>query len=151
MRRIAVLKSAEEAASKQYVDGLLEGLQKKGWTVGRNLQIDYRWPGGDPARAQSYASKLAAMTPELILSSGTVSLNALRDADVKHPIVLVSVTAPVAGRFVSSLSHPDANVTGFTPFRYDIGAKWLQLLKVAVPSHCGLVVSAATFARVYRE
>jgi len=101
-------------------------------------------------RARNYAFDLAAMTPELILSSGTVSLNALRDADVKHPIVFVSVTAPVAGGFVSSLSHPDANVTGFTPFRYDIGAKWLQLLKVAVPSHGGLVVSAATFARVYR-
>ena len=134
IRRIAVLMSAGEAASRQYVDGLLEGLQEKGWAVGRNLQIEYRWPGGDPARARSYASELAAGSPELILSSGTVSLSALRDVHVKLPIVFVNITDPVAGGFVSSLSHPGANVTGFTPFQYDIGGKWLQLLRDAVPS-----------------
>lgn len=134
VRRIAVLMSSREADSQRYVDGLLEGLQEKGWTVGRNLQVETRWPGGDPARARSFASELAAMGPEVILSSGTVALSALRDVNVKLPIVFVNITDPVAGGFVSSLAHPGANVTGFTPFQYDIGGKWLQLLKDAVPS-----------------
>ena len=74
------------------------------------------------------------MAADLIFSSGTVSLSALKDAKVKIPIVFANITDPVAGGFVTSLAHPGGNVTGFTPFEYDIAGKWLQLLKDAVPS-----------------
>ena len=134
VRRIAVLMSAGETPSKPYVEGLLDGLRDKGWQVGRNLQIEYRWSGGEPARARGLATELVAMAPELILSSGTVSLVALREVQAKLPIVFVNITDPVAGGFVSSLAHPGGNLTGFTPFQYDICGKWLQLLKDTVPS-----------------
>jgi putative ABC transport system substrate-binding protein len=134
MRRIAVLMSAGESVSRPYVEGLLEGLRDHGWQVGKNLQIEYRWPGGDPARARGHATELVALGPELIVSSGTVSLVALRDVQAGLPIVFANITDPVAGGFVSSLARPGGNVTGFTPFKYDIGGKWLQLLKETVPA-----------------
>lgn len=126
--------SQTNPASKRNVAGLLEGLQEKGWVEGKNLQIDYRWADGDASRARSYAAELANMGPDVILASATLALSALRDTEVKLPIVFVNITDPVAGGFVTSLAHPGGNMTGFTPFEYDIGGKWLQLLKNAVPS-----------------
>jgi putative ABC transport system substrate-binding protein len=126
--------SQTNLSAKVNVAGLLEGLQAKGWVEGKNLQLDYRWADGDADRARSYAVELADLAPDLILASATLALIALRDTKVKIPIVFVNVTDPVAGGFVTSLAHPGGNVTGFTPFEYDIGGKWLQLLKDAVPS-----------------
>jgi putative ABC transport system substrate-binding protein len=136
MRRLGVLIGVSQSnpASKSNVVGLLEGLQEKGWVEGKNLQIDYRWADGDASRARSYAVELANMEPDLILASATLALTALKDTKVKLPIVFVNITDPVAGGFVTSLAHPGGNMTGFTPFEYDIGGKWLQLLKNAVPS-----------------
>ncbi|MEP7297076.1 MAG: ABC transporter substrate-binding protein [Burkholderiales bacterium] len=114
--------------------GLLEGLKALGWVEGKNLQVEYRWAEGNADRAYACAGELASASPDLIFSSGTVSLNALRKARVEIPIVFANITDPVAGGFVTSLAHPGGNVTGFTPFEYDIGGKWLQLLKDAVPS-----------------
>ncbi len=135
IRRIGVLMSPSQTSPKTRLDvaGLLEGLRDKGWAEGRNLQIDYRWADGDATRARGFAAELVNLAPELIFVSGTVAMTALRDTRVKTPIVFANITDPVAGGFVASLAHPGANVTGFTPFEYDIGGKWLQLLKDAVP------------------
>lgn len=135
MRRLGVLIGVSQSnpASKRNVVGLLEGLQEKGWIEGKNLQIDYRWADGDASRARSYAAELANMEPDLILASATLALSALTDTKVKLPIVFVNITDPVAGGFVASLAYPGGNMTGFTPFEYDIGGKWLQLLRDAVP------------------
>jgi putative tryptophan/tyrosine transport system substrate-binding protein len=48
MRRIGVL--MQYAANDPQVQirnaAFLQGLQQLGWTVGQNIQIDYRWSGG---------------------------------------------------------------------------------------------------------
>lgn len=132
-RRLLVLMSGGQAVSKQSVEGLLEGLQAKGWVDGRNFQVDIRYVDGDPARARAAAAAAVDLAPDLVLAGGTVVVNALRDAKVRLPVVFVNITDPVAGGFVPSLAHPGANMSGFTPFRYDIGGKWLQLLREAVP------------------
>ena len=135
VRRLGVLMSGQQTSqqSNRDVEGLLEGLSAKGWVEGRNLQMDLRWGDGNAERARGHAAELAGLAPDLIFASGTVALNALKFTKVGIPIVFANITDPVAGGFVASLAHPGGNVTGFTPFEYDIGGKWLQLLKDAVP------------------
>jgi ABC transporter substrate binding protein len=53
---------------------------------------------------------------------------------VTIPIVFVQVSDPVAQGFVSNLTHPGGNITGFTSFEPSIAGKWLDFLKRAVPS-----------------
>src|SRR5262245_24957086 len=48
-------------------------------------------------------------------------------------IGFVAVTYPVSGGFFASMARPGGNATGFTPFEFGIGAKWLQLLKEVAP------------------
>jgi putative ABC transport system substrate-binding protein len=48
--------------------------------------------------------------------------------------VFAATPDPVGAGFVDSLARPGGNITGFTPWEYGIGAKWLELLKEIVPS-----------------
>src|SRR5258708_14188236 len=68
-----------------------------------------------------------------MMGRGTVAMTALHEATATIPIVFLNVTDPVAGGFVASLWRPSGNHTGFTPFEYDIGGKWLELLKEMAP------------------
>src|SRR5215469_16790198 len=74
MRLIGVLMGYDESASsgQALIAGFREGLQKLGWTEGRNTRIDIRW--ATPADAESirrFAKELVALQPDLIISSTT--------------------------------------------------------------------------------
>jgi putative ABC transport system substrate-binding protein len=115
------------------VTGFREELQKLGWIDGRNIRIEYRWNGGDPARAKDYAAELVALKSDVILASSTLSLRAVRKETGTIPIVFVGVGDPVGQGFITSLSRPGGNITGFTAFELSTSAKWLELLKEIVP------------------
>ena len=135
-RRIGVLTYLEEndPQSKIDVDAFVQTLQKLGWTVGRNLRIDYRWAGGDADRARKYAAELVALAPDVILGAGgAIGVAPLQRATNTIPIVFVEVTDAVGAGFVKSLAKPGGNATGFTNFEFDISTKWLELLKQIAP------------------
>ncbi|MBL6616872.1 MAG: ABC transporter substrate-binding protein [Reyranella sp.] len=135
VRRIGIIFSSAESdpQSQKDLKALKSALQTLGWDEGHNLQIDYRWAGGDLDRARSSAIELVKLSPAVIVGSGTLALTALHAATKVVPVVFLNVTDPVAGGFVASLSRPGGNITGFTPFEYDIGGKWLELLKDIAP------------------
>jgi putative ABC transport system substrate-binding protein len=110
-----------------------QSLQQLGWTVGRNLQIDYRLAGGDPDRLRRYAEELVALAPDVIMSVGSVPIGPLLQATRTIPIVFSNVADPVGAGFVQSLARPGGNVTGFTNFEYSMSGKWVELLKQIAP------------------
>jgi putative ABC transport system substrate-binding protein len=104
-----------------------------GWTIGRNVRIDYRWGANDPDRGRRYADELIALTPDIILASGTLSATPLQRITRTLPIVFVNVTDPVGLGLVASLARPGGNATGFMLFEYSLSGKWLELLKELAP------------------
>jgi putative ABC transport system substrate-binding protein len=110
-----------------------QGLQELGWTVGRNVQIDYRWAAGDPELYRKYAAELIALKPAVILADSSPAVGALQQAMRTIPIVFASVIDPVGSGFVRSSARPGGNITGFALFEYGIAAKWLDLLKQIAP------------------
>jgi len=135
-RRIGVLinLTAEDPESPARLAAFAQGLADLGWTIGRNLRIDYRWPGGDPESIRKDAEELVALTPDLILSSGTPTVAALQKATRSVPIVFAQVVDPVGSGFVETLARPGGNMTGFSVFEYGISGKWLELLKEIAPN-----------------
>ena len=112
----------------------LEGLRERGYVVGRNLQIEYRFWEGRTERIATLAAELAALGPEVIVASAPASALAVRAAAPTTPLVFVNVADPIALGLVESLVHPGANVTGFTTFVPErFVGKQLQLLKELVP------------------
>jgi putative tryptophan/tyrosine transport system substrate-binding protein len=135
MRRVGVLMSPREddLEAQTRASLLRNGLGELGWTEGRNIHIDYRWAGGDAARARAYAAELVRLTPDVIIANSTLCLKAVRDETSTIPTVFLVVGDPVGQGFVSSLAHPGGNITGFTAFEFEIGGKWLELMKEITP------------------
>ena len=112
---------------------LRQGLRALGWAEADNLAIDVRWSGGSAERMQTLAAALVARAPEVILAAATTALVALRRATKTVPVVFAQVSDPVAAGFIESLARPGGNITGLTQHEFEIGAKWLELLKRAAP------------------
>jgi putative ABC transport system substrate-binding protein len=136
MRRIGVLQGGsdrDDPRSRSQIAAFLQVLEQSGWTDGRNVKIDYRWPAGDAERARKYAAELIALAPDVIVAASSVNLPPLLQATRTVPIVFVGVADPVGAGFVNSLARPGGNVTGFSLFEYDLSAKWLELLREIAP------------------
>ncbi len=135
-RRVAALMpySANDPQAQNRNAAFLQALQQLGWTVGENVQIDYRWSAGREDDTRKYAAELVALAPDVIFASGSAAVEPLRRATTTVPIVFVLVPDPVGAGFVASLARPGGNVTGFSQFDYSIAAKWLALLKEIAPN-----------------
>jgi putative ABC transport system substrate-binding protein len=109
-------------------------LQEAGWTIGGNVHIDYRWAAEDVEQSgRDNAKELVALAPDVILATGGIGVEPLLQVTRTVPIVFVQVTDPVGAGYVESLARPGGNATGFIPFEYSIGGKWLELLKEISP------------------
>ena len=136
VRRIGVLMGYPESDSEAQtkIAAFRDGLQKLGWTEGRNTRIETRW--ATPADAESmerFAKELVALQPDLILSSITPTTAALLQQTRTIPIVFATVANPVGSGFVASFPRPGGNVTGFVVFEASLAGKWVELLKEIAP------------------
>src|SRR4249919_1413889 len=97
MRRIGVLiaLAADDPQSPVRVAAFAQGLQELGWTIGRNLRIEYRWSGGEADRIRRYAAEISAFSPDVIIASGGAHAAAVQQAAPTVPIVFLSVNDPV--------------------------------------------------------
>jgi putative ABC transport system substrate-binding protein len=134
-RRIGVLMNLAEndPEGQARIAAFRDGLKNLGWTEGREVQIEYRWAGGDPNRSHSYAAELVKFNPDVILAGTSMSLAMLQRETRSVPIVFAQIADPVGAGFVASLARPGGNITGFAQFEHAIAAKWPELLKEIAP------------------
>jgi putative ABC transport system substrate-binding protein len=92
----------------------LETVEKLGWTVGRNLAIDYRWGLFDLNRARLAGAELLNLQPDLLLCAGAPVTLAMQQTTHTVPIIFTIVVDPVGLGIVQSLAHPGGNITGFS-------------------------------------
>jgi putative ABC transport system substrate-binding protein len=80
MRRIGVLMSgsADDPAALAQISAFAQGLQERGWSVGVNVRIDYRWGAGDVDHFRKYAAELVALAPDVILATAGSIVAALQ-------------------------------------------------------------------------
>ena len=79
MRHIAILMlTTDDTDGQARITALREGLEKLGWTEGRNLRIDTRWAAGDTDSMRTYVTELIQATPDVILANGSPAVAALR-------------------------------------------------------------------------
>ena len=134
IRRVGVLMNltADDPEAPGRVAAFAQGLGELGWTIGRNVRIDYRWGANDPDRGRRYADELIALVPDVILASGSTAVRPLLQV-TRTSIVFVQVTDPVGLGLVASLARPGGNATGFMLYEYGMSGKWLELLKELAP------------------
>jgi putative ABC transport system substrate-binding protein len=136
MRRIGVLMplAADDPVGQARIAAVREGLEKLGWTEGRNIRIDTRWTTtGDVESIQRFAKELVALQPDLILTQSTPITATMLQETRTIPIVFALVADPIGSGFVASFPRPGGNVTGFVTMEPAMAGKWLELLKEIAP------------------
>jgi putative tryptophan/tyrosine transport system substrate-binding protein len=131
MRPIGFMSNVGESdlEAQSMVSALHKGLRELGWMNGRNLQIHHRWGAGNRERLAAFAKELVALRPEVIVAHTTPSVLALRRETDSVPIVFIQVSDPIGTGFITNMSHPGGNITGFTNFEATMVGKWVEMLK----------------------
>jgi putative ABC transport system substrate-binding protein len=135
MRRIGVLMTLAEddPEAKARLAGFRQGLEKRGWSEGRNVRIDYRYALAG-AQAQVLAKELVALQPDVIFAHSTPTVAALQRESRTIPIVFAGLADPIGSGFVASLPRPGGNITGVMQYEASVTGKWLAMLKEIAPS-----------------
>jgi putative ABC transport system substrate-binding protein len=109
-------------------------LGELGWTEGKNLQIEVRFGDNNGERIRQAAAELIKLAPDAVVSTTSTTTRALLEAGGNIPIVAAVSGDPIALGFTTNLSHPTANVTGFTTFNDTLSAKRFEMLHEIVPA-----------------
>jgi putative ABC transport system substrate-binding protein len=128
-----------------YLSAFSEALQQRGWTEGKNLSIDVRWPKGSFAQEPGLISEVLHSNVDVIVAWATPSALAARRATSTIPIVFLAVSDPVGSGLAASLAHPGGNATGSSNVAPDLSAKLLETFAQLVPgmTSVGVVVNPA--------
>ena len=135
MRRIGVLMMYPENDPQGQLRATVfqRELEKAGWTVGRNLQINYHWGTGDADWVRSAIAQVLRQAPDVMLANGDAAVKAAEQSTRTVPVVFIASGDPVGDGLVQSLAHPGSNVTGFAVMEPSLGAKLLGMLKQVAP------------------
>ncbi len=116
------------------VSTFVRGLEERGWKLGGNLQIEYRWAEANQNLYHRFARELVALAPDVILAVGGIGVSTLQQVTKTIPIVFVATNDPIDRGLITSIERPGGNTTGFINFEFSMGRKWLELLKQIAPS-----------------
>lgn len=132
--RLGLLEPASAAGFAPWRQALLAGLRELGYVEGKNILIEHRWAEGKYARLPGLAAELVQMKVDVIVAASGPGIKAAQQATGTIPIVMVRTADPVGAGFVASLSRPGRNITGLSNIHIDVSAKYLELLRAAVPN-----------------
>jgi putative tryptophan/tyrosine transport system substrate-binding protein len=145
VRRVGVLMNLamDDPEAHARLGAFSQGMQEHGWSIGRNLRIEYRWAVGTDQIGKA-AAELVALAPDVILVNATTTVIALQQASRSVPIVFASGADPVGMGIAQSLARPGGNATGFISAEFGLSEKWLELLKQIAPGVRRVAVFSAS-------
>jgi putative ABC transport system substrate-binding protein len=134
VRRIGVMISvANNALGQARFKAFQQGLERLGWTDGRNLAIEVRWSEGRAERYAEITAEFVRLKVDVIVTTATLPTILAKEATQVIPIVFIGAADPVATGLVGSLAHPSGNVTGLSNQSRDIASKRVEMLRQLVP------------------
>ena len=135
VRRIGVLAAfaEDDPDTRAWLPAFRQGLERLGWSEGRNVRIDIRFARANVDRHQALAKELVALQPDVIVAQTTPVVTALQRESRTLPIVFLFVSDPVGSGLVASLARPGGNLTGLLLYEASIVGKWLAMLREIAP------------------
>jgi len=113
------------------VDEFQRGLRDRGYVVGKNILVEYRYTEGKADRTPSLVADLIQLKVDVLVVTSLLGIRAAKQGTKTIPIIMVTTQDPVATGIVDSLAHPGGNITGVTTLTRDLNGKRLELLKEA--------------------
>ena len=134
--RIGILRpAAPPQANDITVTVIPQALRQAGSVEGRNLVLEHRYAGGNPAQLVPLARELAAARVDQVIAVSAAAAWAAQEVSATWPIVMFGNFDPVALGLVANLARPVANVTGVVIAPDGtLAGKRLELLRQVVPA-----------------
>jgi putative ABC transport system substrate-binding protein len=144
--KIGTLRSDAPAMGNSNLDRLRRGLGDLGYVEGRHYILEPRWAEGRLERLPALALELVRASVDVIVTAGPPAIRAARQATTTIPIVMGRMDDADAHGFVATLARPGGNITGLSFQSGELSAKWLELLREAVPrlSRVGVLWDSAS-------
>ena len=132
--RIGFLHTASASAALRWREAFQQGLRDLGYVEGRNITVEYRYADFKPERIYDLAKELVSLNMDVIVTSQTPNVLAIKKASATVPIVFTALSFPVENGIVASFGKPGGSATGLTVLTEELNGKRLELLKETVPN-----------------
>jgi putative tryptophan/tyrosine transport system substrate-binding protein len=123
--RIGHLSETDLSHASSRAEAFRQGLRELGYVEGKNIVIEWRKP--------ALADELVRLKVDVIVTSGSNTTRAAKEATSTIPIVMTQDPDPIGNGFVASLAQPGGNITGLSNLNRELGGKRLELLKEVIP------------------
>ncbi len=125
--------SLTEPEAKRHLNALVQGFEKFGYIVGKDILIEYRPANRKIKHLPDLAGDLAKLGVSAIVAVGTTAIAGALKTTKTIPIIMISGGNPVGRGFVKTLSAPAGNVTGLSSSAQRDEGKRVELLKDIFP------------------
>jgi putative tryptophan/tyrosine transport system substrate-binding protein len=129
MARVGYLHPGSAATfSVARMEAFREGLRDLGYIEGNNVVIEWRYTEGK-SEAESLpelAAELVRMKVDIIVTTGTPAVRAIKGASTTIPIVFAVISHPIENGIVASFARPGGNITGLTILTEELSGKRLS-------------------------
>lgn len=109
---VGILQLMSHPALDAIHKGIIKGLADAGYTVGKNVKIDFQNAQNDQSNMKTMSERFVNENAAAMIGIATPSAQALADASSKIPIVLGAITDPKGAGLVKNNQRPGNNITG---------------------------------------
>ena len=141
--RIGFMSGAEPSLNSSFE----EEMGKLGYVPGKNIQIEMRVARRNTNDTADHAAELGAMDLDFVVVAALPQALAMRQANPKMPMVIITCPGMVSNGFAQSLQRPGGIYTGLDELPPGVTRKRLQLLKRAAPSISRVALLSTTPGR----
>ena len=113
-QRIGLFIPGSQSAFAIWVESFRQGLRELDYVEGRNIVIESRYADERTDRLPDLAAELISLKVNVLVATGTQSIEAARRATRTIPIVFPMTPDPVQAGFVDSFARPGGNITGLS-------------------------------------
>jgi putative ABC transport system substrate-binding protein len=130
--RIGILGPASPSAP--ILRSFREGLRELGYVEGQNVILESRFSSDGSEYHRGLADEVVRLGVDVVVAFTAQPIVAAMKATKTIPIVMTFPGDAASEGFVASLERPGGNVTGVSGLVTELGGKWLELLKEAIPT-----------------
>ncbi|APU70452.1 ABC-type uncharacterized transport system, periplasmic component [Companilactobacillus crustorum] len=130
--KVGVLQLMSHPALDQINKGIDDTLKKNGYVDGKNVKIEFQNAQGDQSNLRTISKQFVQDNVNVAVGIATPSVQSLKNATNKIPIVMGAVTDPEGAGIISNNKKPGGNITGVSD-QAPLKAQ-LDLMKQVIPN-----------------
>jgi putative ABC transport system substrate-binding protein len=143
MPRIGFTSGAEPSL----ISSFDEEMRALGYVEGKNIHVELRIARPNTTDTAVHAKELGAMDLAFVVAAALPQALAMREANAKMPMVIITCPGMVSNGFAQSLERPGGIYTGLDELPPGVTRRRLQLLKRAAPSISRVALLSTTPGR----